>query len=278
MEYTRVILDIKPEAFVPVIVAELGEIGFDGFEEKESILEAYIEKGTFDKPLLDEILMRYKELAQIDLKSIEGLENKNWNEIWESNFEPIFVEDKVVVRAPFHDKFSEYQHNILIEPKMSFGTGHHETTWMMMKEMLEIDFKGKTVLDFGCGTGILAVLAFQKEASKIEAIDHEDWAFQNALENIERNGVVNANVMQGSMELVKGMKFDHILANVNRNVLIKYMKDLSDCLEDSGEILFSGILEDDKETLAKAAESEGLYRINELSKGKWILLHCRKNK
>ena len=198
------------------------------------------------------------------------MDEQNWNAVWEQNFQPVIVEDFCAVRAHFHAPISNVQHEIIITPKMSFGTGHHATTYMMMQQMRSIDFRDKTVFDFGTGTGILAILAEKLGAAKITAIDVDDWSIENAKENFERNGCNRISVSLSSK--LPQDQFDIALANINRNVILQYMEQLLTIVKQEGLVLFSGLLAADEEDISKAAEQSGLRKTKRLERGGWISL------
>ena len=225
-----------------LLIDELAGIGFDTFEEIESGFKAYIPTTEFNQQDLDEHLKIYREMFSFDYE-VNLILQKNWNEVWESNFEPINIKDKVYVRATFHQPKPEFPLEIVIDPKMAFGTGHHETTSMMMDLMLDADFKGKDVLDMGCGTGILAILASKLGAKNITAIDYDPVCYESTIENSALNGVENIKAICGSKEAIPDTLFDIILANINRNILLDQMERYGETLKSGGEIYFSGFYE-----------------------------------
>ena len=211
-----------------ILIAELGELPFESFIESEMGCVAYIQKQFWNENILQEVTI----LENTDFKiayTIEEIEQVNWNEEWEKNFEPIDVDGKCHIRAPFHPK-TEAEFDIIIEPKMSFGTGHHETTHMMIQHLLETNVEGLKALDMGCGTAILAILAEMKGAKPIDAIDIDNWCFLNAIENTERNNCSQISVFEGDASLLSNKKYDLIIANINRNILLNDMQTYVDCL------------------------------------------------
>jgi len=251
------------------LIALLDEYHATGFEQTDEKLVAYFLEENFSKDEVEKILEGYS------FSSAE-IEEKNWNEEWEKNFQPVIVDDFVAVRAHFHEPIKGVQHEIVITPKMSFGTGHHATTHMMMQQMKSIDFQNKTVFDFGTGTGILAILAEKLGASKITAIDVDDWSIENAEENFSRNHCTKINVSLSSN--IPNEQFDIILANINRNVILEYMPQLVKSLHGKATLLFSGLLLADENDIKAAAEKNGLLFVNQTERQGWIslLFHCNK--
>ena len=202
-----------------ILIAELSNAGFDSFLENEEGVIAYIPTEEFDEEIFAGIHVLHSDEYSISYTSSE-LEKVNWNIEWEKNFNPILVGEKCSLRAPFHEK-PDTEFDIIIEPKMSFGTGHHATTHMMLEFILNNEWEGKTVLDMGCGTGVLAILAEMKGAVKLDAIDIDNWCYLNTLENVERNNCSKISVYEGGAELLKGRRYDRIIANINRNILLE---------------------------------------------------------
>ncbi|MEO0902266.1 MAG: 50S ribosomal protein L11 methyltransferase, partial [Bacteroidota bacterium] len=211
--YIEFKFDIEPrEPFSDILMAELGELGFESFVETESGVLAYILESDWQEGMLNDLFVLQNSDVHISWTQ-KNIAQQNWNAEWEKNFHPIHVDGVCAVRAPFHSP-ENVQYDIVIEPKMSFGTGHHETTYMMLKRILDLDFSGKTVLDMGCGTGVLAILAEMKGAGKVDAIDIDEWCYINTKENIERNRCENIDAFQGDVGLIKEKKYDVILANI----------------------------------------------------------------
>jgi len=224
----------------------LSQIGYEGFEEEQDDLRAFIPASHFEEePLQD--LARSMDLAWKKTR----VQEENWNAIWESSFEPVIIPGKVAVRADFHEPVKDVPYEIVITPKMSFGTGHHATTWLMMNIMTGFDFKGKTVLDFGTGTGILAILAEMLGAARVEAIDNDPWCIENAAENLNKNHCTKTEVRLGS-ELPQGEPFDLLLANINRNFLLEYGVKLVELVKSGGKLIISGLLKEDREQVENA--------------------------
>jgi ribosomal protein L11 methyltransferase len=257
-----------------ILIAELGEVGFESFVENESGFLAYIPKQDFAENLFSEIQL-FKNPDFTIAWSYKTIEQQNWNSEWEKNFHPIKVDNQCMVRAPFHKK-EEVQYDIVIEPKMSFGTGHHETTHMMLQHILSHDFKGKSVLDMGCGTGILAILAEMRGAKPIEAIDIDNWCYLNSIENVERNNCVNIKVFEGDVNLLNDKRFDIIIANINRNILLEDIPKYSRCLNQEGLLFLSGFYQSDLDIISKKCLEYSLDYCENLEKNEWISAVYRK--
>ena len=253
-----------------ILIAELGEKAFESFTETETGIDAFVQKELWDETILDGIFILQSEEFNINY-TFEEIEQINWNEEWEKNFEPIEVDGKCHVRAPFHPK-TEAEFDIVIEPKMSFGTGHHETTHMMIQHLLEMDVNGLKTLDMGCGTAILAILAEMKGAQPIDAIDIDNWCYLNSIENAERNNCKHINVYEGDAALLQGKKYDLIIANINRNILLNDMQSYVDCLNAGGTILFSGFYEEDIPFIDNSCTEKGLTYIKKFQRNNWVSL------
>ena len=225
------------------IIAWLAEYDFDMFEERLDGVNAYIEAKRFKEEDLSAILALIPGSEENIRYETTFIKDQNWNKKWESNFEPVLIAGKVYIRAPFHEKAEGYEFEIIIEPKMSFGTGHHDTTSLMIELMLQNNFEKKAVLDMGCGTALLAILAKKLGAGKITAIDIDEWAFTNSLENIERNEAADIAVIQGDVHAIGNEKYDIILANINRNILLSDIPSYYSAMNTDGEIFLSGILQ-----------------------------------
>ena len=255
---------------VDILIAELGYVGFESFVETENGLNAFIQKKDWHQEILENIQILNSTDFDIQYSS-EEIEQMNWNAEWEQNFEPITVDDQCTVRAPFHEDPST-KYDIIIEPKMSFGTGHHETTHMMIQHILKQDISGKTVLDMGCGTGVLAILAEMKGGSKIDAIDIDRWCFLNSLENVERNGCQNITVYEGGASLLQGKCFDMILANINRNILLRDLDRYISCLNSGGLLVLSGFYTADIPQITSICDRYMLKLIEKLERNNWVSL------
>ena len=253
-----------------ILIAELGEKAFESFIETETGISAFVQKDLWDTNILEDIQILSNPEFKIEY-TFEEIEQVNWNEEWEKNFEPIDVDGKCHVRAPFHEKTSA-EYDIVIEPKMSFGTGHHETTHMMIQHILETDFTNKKTLDMGCGTAILAILAEMKGAQPIDAIDIDNWCYLNSIENAERNHCQHISVYEGDAALLQGKKYDLIIANINRNILLNDMQSYVDCLNPGGTILFSGFYEEDIPFIDDSCTKKGLTYIKKFQRNNWVSL------
>jgi ribosomal protein L11 methyltransferase len=253
-----------------LLIDELAGIGFDTFEEIESGFKAYIPATEFNQQELDKHLKTYLEMFSFSYE-INLILQKNWNEVWESNFEPIQIRDQVYVRATFHAHQPEFPYEIVIDPKMAFGTGHHETTSMMMDMMLDADFSGKRVLDMGCGTGILAILAGKLGAGDITAIDYDPVCYQSTMENAALNNIDIIKALCGSQEAIADEQYDIILANINRNILLDQMNRYSGVLKPGGQIYFSGFYESpDLDIIKEEAAKFGLKYLTHKKTKDWV--------
>lgn len=255
-----------------ILLAELGELAFDSFVETEEGLSAYIKEHEHTDDILNDIYILQNDEFTISYK-IEEIEQINWNEEWEKNFDPIDVDGICYVRAPFHEtKNAEYE--IVIEPKMSFGTGHHETTFMMMKHILNMDVTNKEVLDMGCGTAILAILALMKGAKHADAIDIDNWCYLNSIENAERNNITNISVFEGDAALLNNKidTYDIVIANINRNILLNDMEAYAKTLKQNGTILFSGFYTEDIAAIEQEANKNQLFLVDTLTRNNWASL------
>lgn len=251
-----------------ILIAELGELGFESFVQEEDVVLAYIQKeewsldGIKGLQLLDnpnfKITYGYKEIEQ-----------ENWNATWEKNFQPIVIDDICEIRAPFHDR-RDVKFDIVIEPKMSFGTGHHETTHMMLQLILELDMEKKSVLDMGCGTGVLAILSAMRGAQPVDAIDIDNWCYLNAKENISRNGLDFIDVHEGDASLLGNKKYDVIIANINRNILLEDIATYVKCLKGNGTLLLSGFYNEDLPLITKACKKMDMELEKNLKKNNWV--------
>lgn len=263
--------DFKVEPLQPgteILIAELGYVGFESFVETEEGVTAYIQKEEWSASILENIHILDSEEFKIDYTFSE-IEQVNWNSEWEKNFDPIEVDGRCIVRAPFHPN-KNFEYEIVIEPKMSFGTGHHETTFIMLQFILENNFEGKSVLDMGCGTAVLAILAKMRGASKVDAIDIDEWCFENSMENIERNNCKNISVFLGNASLLNGKKYDLIIANINRNILLDDMEAYRKCLDKGGELYLSGFYNEDLPIITEACNNLGFTFVENKEKNKWV--------
>jgi ribosomal protein L11 methyltransferase len=256
-----------------ILMAELIEIGFDSFTEEHDGILAYIQKETFKEDELKEVHLLQNPEIQISY-TFQEMPNINWNEEWEKNFSPINVEDKVSIRAEFHGN-QNLPHEIIIQPKMSFGTGHHATTYLMIQQMLDMNFENKTVLDMGCGTSVLAIFAKQQGAGKTVAIDIDEWSVENSIENAARNSV-ELEISQGTAEHLGGENFDIILANINRNILISDIPTYVSVLNSGGQLLLSGLCFFDVDDILEVCTAQNLTLQKKLQREEWVSLLLEK--
>lgn len=275
MQYLEFKISCK-EDFREVLIAELAEVGFDSFLETDQGLDAYIEEGLFDREAYQEVLEKYQEVAHVLVE--EGVMAKvNWNEEWEKHYDPIQVGEQVYVRASFHAPKPEIAHEILINPKMSFGTGHHATTFLMLSHQLDLDHQGKRVIDIGSGTGILAIMAHKLGARQVEAFDIDDWCVENGNENFDLNGMSTVRMGLGTVrEVAPQGIFDIVLANINKNVLLDEMEVYASLLDRGGFLLLSGFYTHDITDFEQKAAKEGLMLLKQKDKDNWAALILEK--
>ena len=276
MRYLRCTLELTPaEPAREIFIAALSDLGFESFEETDSGLKAYIQE-----PLWDENAFRAMSYLQHPDWEVtwqtEWIEPRNWNAEWEKAYDPIWVRDLCVVRAPFHEAPEGVRYDIVISPKMSFGTGHHQTTFLMLDYLLDMDLKGKAVLDVGSGTGVLAILGGMKGASSITAVDIDTWAYENCLENTARNGQEGIEVMQGEVSAVRERTYEVVLANINKNVLLSDLGTYAGILEEEGTLLLSGFYRQDLPELQKKASGFGLHFLDSRERDDWTAARFRK--
>ena len=272
MNYIEVKIQITPcsEVSTDLLSAFLGEIGFDSFVSFEEGLFAYIPSSLFDEDRMKRSFVLVPVDCAIDYSVIE-IPDRNWNEEWEKNyFTPIVIGNECVVHSSFHTDIPEVKYDILIDPKMSFGTGHHETTSTMMEMMLKTSFENKVVLDMGCGTAILSILASMRGAKSVTGVDIDEWAYENALENIQLNHISNIDILLGGSEQIAGKKYDIILANINRNVLLENMKIYSACMNENSELYMSGFYKEDIPVICEEENHCGLVLENYTEKNRWV--------
>ncbi|NDC41775.1 MAG: 50S ribosomal protein L11 methyltransferase [Chitinophagia bacterium] len=269
MDYIKISILTHSVEKQEMIIARLSEMGFDGFEQLEDSLNAYVPTGSFSSPDLSSVL------DACDF-TVEIVPEQNWNEQWESNFEPVVIEHICGIRAEFHDPIPNVPHEIIITPKMSFGTGHHATTRLMMVLMSELDFKEKTVFDFGTGTGVLAIFAEKLGAASVKAIDNDEWSVTNTLENLARNQAQKVTIELAEGLQVTEAQYDIVLANINRNILLQYLQQLYNITITEGKVLMSGLLESDKEIITDTAESVGFITRYTIGLNNWIAILLEK--
>ena len=246
----------------------LGEIGFDSFMDTDDGFDAYCQEPLLNEEELNDI-MQMEQFANVKLIKKELIPDQDWNATWEASYEPVIINEFCRIRAPFHKVEGSYKYDLIIEPKMSFGTAHHETTSQIIELMLQSDFTGQNLLDMGSGTGVLAILAKKLGSATTVAIDNDEWAYRNALDNIRLNDENEIIVELGDASSLNDRQFDVILANINRNILLRDMKEYVKCLVDGGKIFFSGFYEEDLVLIKKEAERLGLTYSNHVTKNNW---------
>ncbi len=273
MEYTKVTCTLTSgnEIARELLIAELGNIGYESFVETDTTVEAYIPTKDFAPELLGSENLTNNEFFEFSY-TVEVIADQNWNEVWEQNyFEPLLIEDQCMIRAPFHIDYPTAKYEIIINPRMAFGTGNHETTSLMIKAILELELTGKAVLDMGCGSGILAILTAMKGAAEITAIDIDEWSFNNAIENAELNNIGNIKVLLGDADLLTNQSYDVILANIQRNILLQDMKAYLQVLKSDGQLIMSGFYTTDLEAIDEKARSLGLKQVCTYEKSNWCV-------
>lgn len=276
MYYSRLQV-VCDSQYTEILMAEIADVGFDTFMETEKGFEAYVEMENFDKELLRQIKEKYEKQTSLILFQ-DRIQKQNWNEEWEKSYEPIIVDDKCVIRASFHKMEKPYPYEIVITPKMSFGTGHHQTTYLMVKNQMRIDHLGKRVMDAGCGTAILSIMACKLGASNVEAFDIDEWSMLNGRENVEINRCSNIRLQQGKIsDLTINGKFDIILANINKNVLMSEISLYKDFLVNGGKLLISGFYTSDIADLQTECARFNLSEIFRDERDDWACVVFQKN-
>lgn len=277
MDYISIDFTLNPaEPYRELLLGELSLFEFESFEDTEDGLRAYIPKPLFKDSIFSEIDLLDNVSVEISYK-VQTIPEQNWNAVWEADFAPIEVDETCRVRAPFHSSTGA-KYEVVIQPQMSFGTGHHETTWAMMRAILNLKINDLDVLDMGAGTGVLAILAEKKGARSVVAIDVDDWAFENAVENVALNSAVHITVEKGDGAKIGGRRFHIILANINKNVLLYDMSLYADSLHSDGVLLLSGFFESDVPDLKRKAEQCGLSLVEQIAKNNWAVMKLKKNK
>jgi len=276
MIYIALTITWKKEAAVDadVIIAQLSDASFEGFIQEDTQVVAYIDKEKFSNTLLQNCDF-YPFVSKYLTIRVEEIGETNWNEVWESNFEAVQI-NNCMVRAPFHTKTDAIKYDIVIEPKMSFGTGHHETTSLVIEAMLQHDFSNKSVLDMGCGTGVLAILAHKLNALEIDAIDNDIWSYENTLENIDRNNAQKIKVYHGDINICSKNKYDVVIANITRNILLEMLPFFADMQQVGGILIMSGFYKEDVEKLEKTAEKLNYVLKNKIFKNNWASIELYK--
>lgn len=271
MQYTEAVFTVEPrEPWTEILIAELAEIGFESFEPTPEGVKGYAKDEDFDPEALALMLERYQDLFSVTC-NYGKIEPVNWNEVWEKNYAPVVINDQCGIRAPFHAPRTDLQYDILIEPKMSFGTAHHDTTALMIRWLLKTEVQAFAVLDMGCGTGVLAILAAMKGAGPVLAMDNYIWAYDNTIENVRRNGLFNVEVIHGDASTLSGINrsFDLILANINRNVLIEDLAVYVQKMNPGGLLILSGFFKEDESALLERAQEAGLRRVDAMYQNQW---------
>ncbi len=276
MSYLEIAIELPfiQEETVEIFIARLSESGFDGFWNEQNMLKAYIDENIFDKKAFETILNETLSACQY---KIEPMPDRNWNEQWEKSYEPVIIENKCIIKAPFHEITETFPLEIIVTPKMAFGTGHHNTTQLIIEQLFSTELKNKTIIDAGCGSGVLAIAAEKLGAKSILAYDIDHWSVENTIENIELNQCNCITVKQGTIDEVKPEPSDIILANINRNVLLSEMESYKKYLKSNGLLILSGFIEPDVEILKKSATEKGLIFQNTQAKDDWYCLVFKKN-
>jgi len=279
LNYYEFVFSVNTEEdfYRDLLINALSEAGFDTFEETPAGFNAYVPADQFSQETLDEALLPYEEMFVFSYEK-ELIPQKNWNEVWESNFEPLIISNQCYVRATFHKPCPEYPYEIIVDPKMAFGTGHHQTTTMMMQYILEDDFEGKVVLDMGCGTGILAILAEKRGAADLLAIDYDHVCFESTKENTQLNNCKRIEALCGSKEVIPDKSFDVILANINRNILLDQIQRYSEVLKDEGILLMSGFYQEDIPLIEAESKLYNLTFSDFKSLNNWVSVKFVKQK
>lgn len=273
MNYIELYIPTRDTMEAEIYMAELADYPFESFEQGETFLKAYIRADALPgcRCPLDEFL----RTTGVECRFTE-IEQQNWNRLWESNFEPVEVEGRAVIRAPFHDEPAAAEVDVIIMPKMSFGTGHHATTWLMTAGLLDLDVAGLRGLDMGSGTGVLAIVAAKRGAAHMDAVDIDEWAFENCTENIAVNGVADkVTPIMGDVSAIAGRTYDFILANINRNILLADMESYVAAMRPGAILMMSGILEQDIPAITEKARSLDLSPTGQRIKDGWAMVACR---
>jgi ribosomal protein L11 methyltransferase len=272
-------IEFKLAQFTPwneVFVAYLSELEFESFQEDKPILRAYVAEHNFNNAKFESLMTELRLNRELEFSyELNKIPQQNWNAVWESQFEPVIIEDKLRIMAPFHEKTDFVGQTIIIEPKMSFGTGHHQTTYLMCKKMFDLDLKNKVVLDMGSGTGVLAILAEKLEAKDIEAFDIEPWSVENCDENAIKNECSKITSLLGDIEMVQG-EYDVVLANINKNVLKRQIPFYSKLIRSNGKLLLSGFFVSDGDEIKYCAIENGFEFVNSDNREGWSMLHFTK--
>ncbi len=274
MDFIETKVSCKPE-FAEIFMVEFAEVGFDSFIENNEGFNACIDEKQFNEKDLQSLNEKYTSLGGFTYQ-INKIEKKNWNEEWEKNYDPIIVSDKCIVKTSFHNIEKSYLYEILINPKMSFGTGHHATTFLMLSNQLNWDFKGLRVLDAGCGTGILGIMASMAGALHIDSCDIDEWSVENSIENIALNNCQNINIFHGKVYTIPHEVYNIILANINKNVLLEEISQYAKLQAPAGRLLLSGFYEEDINDIETCCKANNYKKISFLVKDRWACVHFEK--
>ena len=276
MAYTELIIELETmQPFADILVARLNEINYETFSLEENILKCYIKTSVIQKNDTIDIILSLSQQTKINY-SFKDIEKKNWNANWEQSFSPVKINSHCVIRADFHKEDKNIKHEIIITPKMSFGTGHHETTFLMLNEIFNINVSKLNILDMGSGTGVLSILSSKLGAKTILAIDIDEWAYENSIENSLLNNTNNIKFLKGDISLIENKTFDCVLANINRNIILRDLVNYYKLLINGGKLLISGFLVEDFDLVYKKINKIGFKLINKKNKNKWLMLHLEK--
>lgn len=276
MAYTELIIELETmQPFADILVARLNEINYETFSLEENILKCYIKTSVIQKNDTIDIILSLSQQTKINY-SFKDIEKKNWNANWEQSFSPVKINSHCIIRADFHKEDKNIKHEIIITPKMSFGTGHHETTFLMLKEIFNINVSKLNILDMGSGTGVLSILSSKLGAKTILAIDIDEWAYENSIENSLLNNTNNIKFLKGDISLIENKTFDCVLANINRNIILRDLVKYYKLLINRGKLLISGFLVEDFDLVYKKINKIGFKLINKKNKNKWLMLHLEK--
>ena len=276
MEYIEIEIRLKlVKPYAEIFIARLNEIKYESFSTDECGLKAYIRSDLFNKKKLTEIVDDISSFTKIDL-SIKVIKKENWNADWENNYSPVHINKDCVIRAHFHARFPNIEHEIIITPKMSFGTGHHETTFLVMNQIFELNLEGKHVLDIGSGTGVLSILASKLGAKKIVGIDIDKWAYENAIENSKLNNISNIQFIEGTAESIGKKMYDVVLANINRNIILADIQKYAKAMRAKSDIILSGFLKQDVKIILNKIKQLKFNLVASKNKNKWQMLHLRR--
>lgn len=276
MAYTELIIELETmQPFADILVARLNEINYETFSLEENILKCYIKTSLIQKNDTIDIILSLSQQTKINY-SFKDIEKKNWNANWEQSFSPVKINSHCIIRADFHKEDKNIKHEIIITPKMSFGTGHHETTFLMLNEIFKINVSKLNILDMGSGTGVLSILSSKLGAKTILAIDIDEWAYENSIENSLLNNTNNIKFLKGDISLIENKTFDCVLANINRNIILRDLVKYYKLLINGGKLLISGFLVEDFDLVYKKINKIGFKLINKKNKNKWLMLHLEK--